>query len=106
MPKASRRCAPSSLRRTRRPLPPAAETFEPRRLLSASLVRDLNTTPEGSDPHAIVDLNGTLLVSATVSGIDEFTGSSLWKTDGTLAGTVRVGGPVNAPGMAESFVAD
>ncbi|MCD6013300.1 MAG: hypothetical protein K0Q79_3162 [Flavipsychrobacter sp.] len=50
------------------------------------LVKDINTGTGNSSPGRMADLNGTLLLRAD----DGVNGSELWKTDGTLAGTVLV----------------
>ena len=61
-----------------------------------TLVRDIDprTTPE-SDLSAPVDVNGTLYFAA--NDVDQ--GVELWKSDGTLAGTMLVrdirGGPAS-----------
>jgi ELWxxDGT repeat protein len=46
-----------------------------------SIVKDINATPLGSDPKALVDVNGTLFFTAS---------NGVWKSDGTAAGTVLV----------------
>ncbi len=67
-----------------------AERLEERCLLSstAQLVQDINTVPitAGSVPSNLIDINGTLYFTASTST----TGSELWKSDGTAAGTVFV----------------
>ena len=62
------------------------ERCEPRVLLAAVMVADLYTAPASSDPQQIVDVDGTALFSAEAPG----TGAELWKSDGTVAGTVLV----------------
>ncbi len=52
---------------------------------SATMVRDINSGPAPSDPHGLVDVNGTLFFAAT-----DASGTELWKSDGTLGGTVLV----------------
>jgi len=55
----------------------------------AYLVKDINTTPgQGSDPYPLTDVDGTLFFLARENGLD--TPSTLWKSDGTKVGTVRV----------------
>src|SRR5262249_24560782 len=51
------------------------------------MVKDLLPGPEGSLPHDLVDLNGTLLfvARAAAGGSD-----SLWRSDGAQAGTVEL----------------
>ena len=59
---------------------------------SAVLFADINQTPTGDDfeasssPADLTDVNGTLFFRAD----DGTNGSELWKSDGTLAGTVLV----------------
>jgi len=62
------------------------EPLEDRTLLSAFLVKDINTNTVGSNPSNLLNVNGTLFFSAT--GNDGLTG--LWKSDGTAAGTTLV----------------
>ena len=72
-----------------------AATFAPRATLveaqsiyaaSTSLVRDIGTAGEGSDPQRFIQAGGiTYFVARSV----EY-GHELWKTDGTTAGTVLV----------------
>ena len=64
----------------------SVEACESRVLLAASVVTDLNPTPADSYPVSITDVNGTAFFAATTTG----TGSELWKSDGTPAGTVLV----------------
>ncbi|HYG78316.1 MAG TPA: ELWxxDGT repeat protein, partial [Planctomycetota bacterium] len=54
----------------------------------AVLVKDLRpgTTSSGSSPALFVEVNGTLFFSASTA----LTGSELWKSDGTAAGTILV----------------
>src|SRR5207244_12821011 len=81
----SRRLTPPILRRCPRRIP-LAERCEPRMLLAATMVADLNTAPASSDPQWIADVGGTAFFSAAAPG----TGAELWKSDGTEAGTVLV----------------
>src|SRR5262249_2924237 len=62
------------------------EVLEDRCLLSAHLVKDINSFRFGSDPSLLVDVNGTLFFSAD----DGVHGGQLWKSDGTEKGTVMV----------------
>ena len=73
-----------------------AERCEPRVLLAATVVADLNTAPAGSDPQWVTDVNGTAFFAATTPGAS----TELWKSDGTAAGTVLV--KDMAPGSAGS----
>jgi ELWxxDGT repeat protein len=58
------------------------EGLEPRTLLAAELVKDINpTTSTPVSPTAMVDLNGTLFFNAYLK---------LWRSDGTAAGTAKV----------------
>ncbi|MGE5608694.1 MAG: ELWxxDGT repeat protein [Bacillota bacterium] len=65
---------------------PCIEGLEERRLLSAVMVKDLDSTPTGSDPNNLIDVNGTVFFTAD----DGIHGRELWKTDGTPGGTVCV----------------
>ena len=67
----------------RRRTPICSEPLEPRMLLSASLVKDINATTGDSTPGGIVDLNGTALFFAT----DGAHSVELWASDGTANGT-------------------
>jgi ELWxxDGT repeat protein len=60
------------------------ESLEPRTLLSAALVKDIETTPMDADIVG-ADLNGTYLFGARTDR-----GVGLWKSDGTAEGTVLV----------------
>jgi ELWxxDGT repeat protein len=60
--------------------------LEDRTLLSAFLVKDINTNTVSSNPANLTNVNGTLFFSATDN--DGLTG--LWKSDGTAAGTTLV----------------
>lgn len=62
------------------------EVLESRRLLSAVLVRDVNTDPATSEPGGFCEADGTLYFAAT----DDSGGRELWRTDGTADGTRRV----------------
>jgi ELWxxDGT repeat protein len=62
------------------------EPLEDRTLLSAFLVKDINTNTAGSNPSNLTNVNGTLFFSAT----DNSGAVGLWKSDGTLAGTSLV----------------
>jgi ELWxxDGT repeat protein len=64
------------------------ERLEPRVLLDASLVKDINPvlTTAGSDPAHSVEINGVLYFQANGEGY----GAELWKSDGTSTGTVLV----------------
>ena len=59
------------------------DSLEPRVLLAASLVKDVNTITPASFPSSFVDLNGTLLFLAD----DGAHGFDWWRSDGTAAGT-------------------
>lgn len=60
------------------------EPLEPRWLLSAdfTLLKDINTTPIGSHPADLVNVDGTLFFTAANKH-----GRQLWRSDGTAAGT-------------------
>jgi ELWxxDGT repeat protein len=63
------------------------EQFEPRQLLAAQLLADINTTPGGvASDGPFVDLNGVAYFAGR-SDDGEF---ALWKSDGTTAGTTLV----------------
>ena len=85
-------CGPQDIR-------PAVELLEDRALLSgaAQLVRDINTVAASADPSQLIDVNGTLFFVASTPT----TGVELWKSDGTVAGTVLV--KDIRPGIASSF---
>ena len=70
------------------------------------LVKDIATAfgynPSlSSDPSDLTNVNGTLFFSAN----DDATGSELWKSDGTAAGTVRVK-DINATGYYYTYGSD
>jgi ELWxxDGT repeat protein len=62
------------------------EPLESRCLLSAALVKDINTAPVPANPTNLTAVNGTLFFSAQ----DDIHGRALWKSDGTAAGTALV----------------
>jgi ELWxxDGT repeat protein len=63
--------------------PLAPERLESRRLLSATLVKDINTLPNGVAPSPVLSIgNVGLFANSSVSRDVE-----LWRTDGTAAGT-------------------
>ncbi|HZN66229.1 MAG TPA: hypothetical protein VFB66_13145 [Tepidisphaeraceae bacterium] len=64
----------------------STEALEPRRLLAASLLKDINTTPFGSDPATFAEVNGRLVFAA--GGGNQ--GVALYGSDGTAAGTVKL----------------
>ena len=55
-------------------------------VFSQKLVKDINTTPNGSDVRNFVQLNDITLFYAD----DLIHGRSVWKTDGTIDGTAFV----------------
>src|SRR5678815_3024564 len=65
---------------------PVAQCLEPRLLLAAQQVADLNLRPAGSYPADVGDLGGTAFFAATNNGV----GRELYKTDGTPGGTTLV----------------
>lgn len=71
------------------------QSLETRRLLAADfqLVKDINPrlTPDSARPSEFVSINSTLFFLA-----DSDSGSGLWKTDGTVAGTQQIKS-VNSP---------
>jgi ELWxxDGT repeat protein len=73
------------------------EPLEDRTLMSAYLVKDINTNTVGSNPANLTNVNGTLFFSATDN--DGLTG--LWKSDGSAAGTTLV---QESPSSLGSFV--
>src|SRR4029453_16183343 len=64
----------------------SVDVCEPRVLLAASVVTDLDPTPADSYPAWIVDIGGAAFFNATTTG----TGNEIWKSDGTPGGTVLV----------------
>jgi ELWxxDGT repeat protein len=63
----------------------ATELLERRRLLSASLLKDINPTTLGNSAAAFADLNGVIVFSAQASE-----GRGLFRSDGTPAGTSKI----------------
>src|SRR6516165_7817226 len=61
--------------------------------LSASLVADLVPRPGSSNPQNLANMNGTLYFATS----NPTTGTEMWKSDGTAAGTVLL-----APGFNSS----
>src|SRR3954463_5796057 len=59
----------------------AVDALEPRRLLSAVLVKDINTNPVGIDPAGVPSNGAYYFGAATESG------AGLWRSDGSPAGT-------------------
>jgi len=59
----------------------SVESLEGRRLLSAGVVKDLNVVPVGANPGQMAASNGALFFNW---------GGSLWKSNGTEAGTAQV----------------
>src|SRR5438067_13780239 len=72
------------------------EELEPRRLLSASCLKDINTTTLGSNPEQVVDVGGMAFFVAN----DGVHGFELWKSDGTADGTRMVKDIVPGPGSS------
>ena len=70
------------------PRPPSCccDWLEPRVLLAATLVKDINLVTPPSYPGWFTDLNGTLLFVAD----DGVHGADWWRSDGTAAGTRMV----------------
>lgn len=66
----------------------SVESCESRLLLSGTpaLVANIKTGAEHSGPGGLVNVGGTLFFAAN----DDSTGRELWKSDGTVSGTVRV----------------
>src|SRR5215212_5815194 len=62
----------------------AVEAVEPRRLLAASLVADINLDTASSNPAQFTQLGSSALFVASNPG------PQLWRTDGTAAGTSLV----------------
>ena len=67
-------------------IPATSEALEPRRLLAATLVRDINTTPYN---YPVGELVEPVRIGDVVyfTSHQKDTGLELWKTDGTPAGT-------------------
>ena len=65
---------------------PSLEPLEDRTLLSAFLVKDINTDTVSSNPSNLTSVNGTLFFTAD----DNAHQLGLWKSDGTAAGTTLV----------------
>jgi len=65
---------------------PVAQCLEPRLLLAAQQVADLNLRPADSYPAEVTDVGGTAYFAATNNGV----GRELYKTDGTPGGTALV----------------
>ena len=63
--------------------PAVCDLLEPRTLLAAALLKDINTHSPSSNPHSFVDLDGTLLFRAN----DGVHGEEWWRSDGTPQGT-------------------
>ncbi len=78
----------------------AVEVLEDRCLLSATLLRDLNTDTLGSSPTGLVRAGDTLFFRVADAGH----GSELWRSDGTGEGTLLVK-DIN-PGQASSTPTD
>lgn len=51
------------------------------------MVKDINPNGQHSSPTELTDVNGTLFFTAFT---DRTTNSSLWKSDGTNAGTIQI----------------
>jgi ELWxxDGT repeat protein len=62
------------------------ESLESRTLLAASLVKDIRSGANSSDPRSLVTVGHLMYFSAK----DGTNGQELWKSDGTHAGTVLV----------------
>lgn len=77
-----------------------SESLEPRVLLAAQLVKDINTSPAPGLFLGNVDSVGAIAYFVEHDGVD---GAELWKTDGTTAGTQLVK-DIN-PGPAGSYPA-
>src|SRR4051812_14498666 len=99
--------------RARRDLPPI-ESLEPRVLLSATLVKDVNDAFAGasSNPASLLNVDGTLFF-LTANTADFGSGANaLYRSDGTAAGTQQLsktgiyGGGLTAVGHLVYFVGD
>jgi ELWxxDGT repeat protein len=76
------------LEHSRDPEPCTAEALEARRLLAATLLADLDARPASSDATYLATLpRGAALIHA----LDNQRRAGLWRTDGTAAGTVKLG---------------
>src|SRR5688572_33471669 len=73
----------TAVRTCRSRLAAAAESLEPRTLLAASLVKDINVIEAGSSIDVGLNVGGTLYFAYT----QPETGTELWKSDGTPLGT-------------------
>src|SRR5436309_1905955 len=60
--------------------------LEPRRLLSMSMIKDIDIDTDSSAPGSFLDVGGILYFAAT----DGVSGGELWRSDGTPAGTFLV----------------
>src|SRR3954451_23113464 len=78
----------------------SCETLESRTLLSASLVKDINTLTLSSGPSAVVVSGGKTYFAAS-----DVAGPGLWRTDGTDAGTVLIK-PLPATNVSASNLTD
>jgi len=78
-----------------------AEPLEPRIVLDAYMVRDINVGGASSSPSSLVQVESTFYFSANQST----SGIEFWKSDGTEAGTARVKAFALAPpgGAGSSF---
>ena len=76
-----------------------AERLERRRLLAASLIKDIDTAPASNDPQGLTSAGSAAYFTFT----DGVNGYEPWKTDGTTAGTTLLR-DIN-PGGAPSFAA-
>jgi ELWxxDGT repeat protein len=64
--------------------PARCEPLEPRRLLAATLLKDINPATLGSWPQELTEVNGTLFFGVSNPPATKWT---LYKSDGTAAGT-------------------
>src|SRR5687767_7915265 len=76
------------------------EQLEERRLLSVSLLKDLNPGTGTSSPTTAVVMDGVAYFAAT----DQTNGRELWKTDGTPAGTAIVTEPPSLAWQVEDVL--
>src|SRR4051812_4805070 len=67
--------------------PARCEPLEPRRLLAATLLKDINPATLGSWPQELTEVNGTLFFDVSNPRGTKWT---LYKSDGTAAGTQPV----------------